>query len=278
MKISSCIIYFTILSFIGYVYETIAMSIWGGKFENRGFLFGPIIPIYGLGSLLAALIINISFPELTPLQTFLIGAGGSFVLEYPTHYIMEKVFHQKWWDYSKAPLNINGRVCLPATIGFGIGVLIIVYVINPFMIPFVENLNETFAQILSYVLTILITADWVTTVAVISDFEERIDKGSDKFDEKITALLSNILDEDDPLNDKFYSAVGKVNEKNKKVQKKIISKVPDKTKKKAKDLKNNVKDKATVVKTRTEKFYENTIIRVAKYRKARGIKKEKNER
>ena len=121
MSINGFVLYFIVLSFIGYIYETIAMTIWSGKFDNRGFLFGPIIPIYGVGATLGTILFSYLWTNATNVQIFLTGVIVSAVIEYPTHYILEKVFNQTWWDYTNAPLNINGRICLPAAIGFGIG-------------------------------------------------------------------------------------------------------------------------------------------------------------
>lgn len=74
-----------------------------------------------------------SFEVLPLWQIFLIFALGSAVLEYTTSWIMEKFFHARWWDYSNLPLNLNGRICLPASILFGVmGILILKYAL-PFM-------------------------------------------------------------------------------------------------------------------------------------------------
>ncbi len=65
-------------------------------------------------------------------QIFLVAFFGSIVLEYGTSWALEKLFHAYWWDYSRMPLNINGRVCFPYSVGFGVAGLIVVYFIAPF--------------------------------------------------------------------------------------------------------------------------------------------------
>lgn len=212
MSLAKFVIYFVITSFIGYIYETIAMSLWGGKWENRGFLFGPIIPIYGFGATLGTIVFDFIYPNTSPLIIFLSGAIVSFILEYPTHYFLEKVFHQKWWDYTKAPFNINGRVCLPATLGFGLGGLVIILVINPIILPIVQSISNTVADVIGFFLTIFVSVDVATTVAYISDFEDRVAYYNDKLDKKLGDKIDNVLDEDNALKDKFYSAVDKVSE------------------------------------------------------------------
>ena len=86
-------IYFIILSFAGYIYECLAMVLWTGKWDNRGFLFGPVIPIYGVGALFGSILFSVYMPEHTPLQVFLIGMFASAILEYVVHYALEKMFN-----------------------------------------------------------------------------------------------------------------------------------------------------------------------------------------
>lgn len=257
MSINGAVIYFVALSFVGYIYETIAMSLWGGKFENRGFLYGPVIPIYGIGALLGTLFFMYVMVDAKIWQVFLIGVFASALLEYPTHYILEKVFHQRWWDYTKAPLNINGRICLPAALGFGLGGVIIVFVINPFLIPLINSLNPNLANILALLFIGVFAADFAITIAIISDFEDRLAAMGDKLDDHIEDILSNVLDEDNPLSEKVYDVFDKMGNAPKKAKEKI-SKVPAKAKSGAK-----------IVKTRTAKMYRNTVRRYAKYKEYR---------
>ena len=215
--IDRCIIYFIILSFIGYIYESIAMTIWGGKWDNRGFLYGPIIPIYGFAALGGTLFFRYCMTDYTPLQVFLIAIGSSAVLEYSVHYTMEKLFHAYWWDYSKAPLNLNGRICLPASLGFGLAGLIIIYVINPRLVPFIEALPDTFVEVLSIILTILFTVDLTMTVSIISGFENRVEAMDNFINEHMDVLVANYLDESKGLNNKFYNAVDRIDEGRKRL-------------------------------------------------------------
>ena len=133
-------IYFILTSVLGYIYECSAMTLWSGRWDNRGFLFGPSIPIYGVGCLLG-LVFGEVIHNYTYLQVFFAGFLVSALLEYPTSVVLEKVFHERWWDYSIAPFNINGRVSLLSSLGFGIGALLIVYVINPLLLPLLYGCN-----------------------------------------------------------------------------------------------------------------------------------------
>ncbi len=124
MIISQYIVVYAIFAFAGWVFECILNVVREGTWENRGVLFGPSCPIYGVGVVgyLIAFDNQAVASGAFPLWgVFLAAAFGSAALEYATSVAMEKIFHARWWDYSNMPLNINGRVCLPASVLFGIG-------------------------------------------------------------------------------------------------------------------------------------------------------------
>lgn len=261
MNLNRYILYFIILSFVGYIYETIAMSIWSGKFENRGFLFGPIIPIYGAGAAFGTILFTYLLPNPSVFRVFIISVVASAILEYPTHYILEKVFHQKWWDYTKAPLNLNGRICLFASIGFGIGGILIFFVINPIVIPLLMKISDSLANGLAIISSILFTWDLATTVAYISDFEERVAHLiDDVVDNHVDNFLDKFLDEDKAFKDRFYGAMDKISDASElgkqkmELAKKIVEKGSDK------------------LGFKTSKLYNSTIkrfVRVKQYRMER---------
>lgn len=127
---------FLIYAFIGWCTEVSYATLDVGKFVNRGFLNGPYCPIYGIGVLVVVVI-------LTPLKnSLLILFIGSFVLtsvlEYITGYVLEKVFHNKWWDYSDKPFNIKGYVCLKFSILWGLACSFIMLVIHPIVMGFIH--------------------------------------------------------------------------------------------------------------------------------------------
>ena len=107
---------FFIYSFMGWIYESIFCTIKEKKWCNRGFLYGPIIPIYGFGAVIISIFVNVSVDNhvTTPWwKVFLVSMVGSAILEYVTSWALEKIFHARWWDYSNMPLNILGQICLP---------------------------------------------------------------------------------------------------------------------------------------------------------------------
>ena len=107
-----------IYSFIGWVYESVLCSITQKTLVNRGFLNGPICPIYGFGALSVILLLKDIQHNLIAL--FLASMVVTGVLEYLTSYLLEHFFHAKWWDYSDQPFQIEGRVCLLGVTVFGL--------------------------------------------------------------------------------------------------------------------------------------------------------------
>ena len=147
---------FVIYAFVGWLQEVILSLFQHHKFINRGFLIGPICPIYGFGTVFMTVTLT-QFKD-HPIAVFALGMMACSVLEYSTSYIMEKLFNNRWWDYSNMKFNINGRICLETMVPFGIGALLMMYVGNPIFIPLLESipLNIRYAIILALVLIAII--------------------------------------------------------------------------------------------------------------------------
>ncbi|MDY3988135.1 MAG: putative ABC transporter permease [Massilioclostridium sp.] len=154
--------YFFFYSFLGWVMETVLVSTREHRFVNRGFLNGPICPIYGVG--MCAIIIF-----LTPFQgrltdVFLGGMIVASAIEYFTGWLMEKLFHAKWWDYSDKKFNLQGRICLQISIAWGVLSLTIIQIIQPTVAGLVDQIPVKVGAILLYVLLALLLADCVQSV------------------------------------------------------------------------------------------------------------------
>ena len=120
---------FTAYSFLGWLCETVYCSVGQRKFVYRGFLNGPVCPIYGFGALLVLLFLMDVKDNL--LALFTAGMVVTSVLEYFTSFFMEKLFHAKWWDYSNKPFNIHGRVCLLNSVLFGLMAVLLAHFEDP---------------------------------------------------------------------------------------------------------------------------------------------------
>ena len=148
---------FIIYSFMGWLMEVIVVSIVNHKLSSRGFLIGPVCPIYGVSVVAMTLLLTRYGDDYFTLfcMSFLICT----VIEYSTSIIMEKLFKTRWWDYTQKRFNLNGRVCLQNSILFGIlGVLVIKF-LNPFIMSFIDKLPNIIFNSLSITILIILLVD-----------------------------------------------------------------------------------------------------------------------
>ena len=165
-------IYWIIYAFLGWIVETTYVSVPKGHFVERGFLFGPVIPIYAFGALF---ILYFLMPfSAHPLFIFCLGLLLTSALEYITSFVMEKIFDMRWWDYSERKFNINGRICLRNSILFG---LLSVFLVD-FIHPFVQNLLSHFTnrqlEYFALISFILVTIDFTLSLINLIDFKKYI--------------------------------------------------------------------------------------------------------
>lgn len=159
-------LYFMIYAFFGYIAEVVYVAICTKKITNRGFLYGPFVPIYGFGAI--GIILSLSWAYnlntwYSPIVVFVLGFLLTTLLEYFVSWGMEMIFHMRWWDYSDKFLNINGRVCLRNSTMFGILVVLVMYLLHPYaVIPFIsliESLGDMWFYFISLIIFILIMTD-----------------------------------------------------------------------------------------------------------------------
>lgn len=163
-------VWFIIYSFFGWVYESLWASFNEKQWVNRGFLSGPVIPIYGAGAVLFVLLLeNIE----NPVVIFLLGMVIASILEYFTSWAMEKLFHARWWDYHHYPFNLNGRICLYGALLFGFFAVLINKVIQPYVEKFVSSFSDYQLYILSVILMILFLTDTILTIRKVLHLKER---------------------------------------------------------------------------------------------------------
>ena len=188
MIVSRLLIEFILFSFLGWVWESLFDTFRKHQWDNRGFLFGPICPIYGSSVVLGDLLFQgiathtgQNPADLPVWQVFLVGMVGSAVMEYLTSYVMEKRFHARWWDYSKLPLNLNGRISLPTSAGFGAaGVLIVRYAL-PLYSRLDAAVSDNLAVLISLILTALLSADFALTETNLNDLLKQIQDAEAEF-------------------------------------------------------------------------------------------------
>lgn len=169
-KISTYILLFFIYSFLGWCLEVGCKLISDHKFINRGFLIGPYCPIYGWGVLIMTILLNKYLSD--PITLFIMIILCCSILEYFTSYFLEKIYHTRWWDYSKYTFNINGRICLETMIPFGIFGLLIMYKINPFFINTINKIPTNLTLILSIFLIIIFIIDNIISSKTILEIQK----------------------------------------------------------------------------------------------------------
>lgn len=178
MIVSRYFVWFILYSIAGWIYETIVMSIKHHTWENRGFLFGPMCPIYGIGaagiSAVAEALEHFGLANYTWWQIFLVAFFGSMILEYSTAWGLEKMFHAYWWDYSSAPFNIQGKICLPASLGFGVAGTLIVYYLYPLMCRWTADVPMEMMELFSLVMMGVISVDLTLTVVSLRNFDRTV--------------------------------------------------------------------------------------------------------
>lgn len=150
-----------IYSFIGWVYESTICSIGHRKLINRGFLNGPYCPIYGTGAVLVLLVLG---KIQNPVLLFFAGAVLTCSLEYLTSWGMEKLFHARWWDYSKRKFNIGGRVCLIGAVVFGAFSVVLVLFLHPWVKSLTDRLTDTALSWVCAILLMGVVSDLIVTV------------------------------------------------------------------------------------------------------------------
>ena len=166
---------FIMFSVVGWISEVLYVGIFHErKFVNRGFLHGPLCPVYGFGGLVILLLPPFLYKTWIPLYF------ASMILctavEYFVSWLMEKLFHTRWWDYSHYKVNINGRICLLNSVLFGFMGLGVIRFVYPQMLKFLNWLGDFWIMICSDSLAVFLTIDILITIRKLVDFSATMEK------------------------------------------------------------------------------------------------------
>ena len=170
-------------SFLGWCGEMVYCSIGQRKLcEKRGFLNGPLCPIYGHGALVVLLALRGGCEN--PLLTFFLGAILTSAVEYVTSWAMEKLFHMRWWDYSRYKFQLGGRICLLNSTLFGLASVVLCHWLNPVVSDLVLRLFEAGAAVpIALVLAVLYVTDIILSVRSAIQIGSRLEKLHAVYDE-----------------------------------------------------------------------------------------------
>ena len=158
---------------------------------------GPWCPIYGFGAVFISLLLSRHAED--PLAVFGLAILICGILEYLTSYMMEKIFHARWWDYSTKKFNLNGRVCAGTLLPFGLLGLLLVYAITPVMFSCFDLLSETMIQIICLSLSLLFLADITISTTTLVKIRVHAGKLNGDSTEKITNEVRSVLAEKSAL-------------------------------------------------------------------------------
>lgn len=143
MEMCKYFLCFAFFSFIGWAWECLYYTVQQHKRVNSGFLTTCFCPIYGIGGLLGLAFLG---RMQNTAAIFVAGMVMTGALEYFIGWLLEKLFNQRWWDYTGWPLNINGRICIISVLAFGFGIVALVKFIGPFTISVIDMMNPRLMQ------------------------------------------------------------------------------------------------------------------------------------
>lgn len=213
------VLLFYLYCFMGWIWESCYVSLKNHKWVNRGFLKGPLLPIYGSGAIVV--LISTLVVQKNLVLVFIIGMIAATILEYITGALMEKLFHVRYWDYTTEPFNINGHVCLLCSLAWGVFSVLLVRFVNPPIEYLINNIPDEILEISAYIITVFITID------AVQSFNEAMD-------------LKNLLIRFTERNDTIINIKKRieileafVNEDVKSMQEKLVEKVAIKQEKSA---------------------------------------------
>ncbi len=165
---------FFLYSFAGWTAEVCAAAIHKKKFVNRGFINGPLCPIYGIASVLFLLFL----PDLTdkPFFLFLAGTLLASVLEFSTGKLLEKIFHKKLWDYSGNRFNLDGYICARYSILWGILAVLTMLFINPFLTRILSVIPSFLSAIILWTLTAFLILDFLSSLLAVLGIQKEAER------------------------------------------------------------------------------------------------------
>ena len=202
------VLVFFIYAFAGWIMETISISIRNKKFVNRGFLIGPVCPIYGYGVVLVSLLLQKYQNDI--IVTFFMSIIICGFLEYFTSYFMEKIYNVRWWDYSNKKFNINGRICLETMIPFGLLASLIIYVLHPAVIKLVDKLSPTALLVVAITLFVIYIIDNIISTYILFKIKGKIKSERKDNTEKIKQYIEKWFQENTVLYRRIKSAFPKL--------------------------------------------------------------------
>ena len=161
------LLYFFFYSFVGWIWESSYVSILTKRLTNRGFLTGPMLPIYGSG---AVVMLCATYPvQSSDIGIFLLGLIVATILEYVTGVVMEALFQVRYWDYSDKKFNLQGHICLSSSLAWGVFTLLLIRVVHPRISALLEKIPQNVCFSALVVITIVFAEKLRERFVVLTD-------------------------------------------------------------------------------------------------------------
>jgi uncharacterized membrane protein len=218
------VLQFFIFGFAGWCMEVILKYRQYHRFINRGFLTGPILPIYGFGVILITLVVGrLTSVESGVMTTFAISLVICGLVEYLTSFVLEKIFHARWWDYSQKPMNLHGRVWIGNLVLFGLAGVAIIHIVNPVLFPALDRIPLNTRKVTAVVLLAIFAADLVISCFVLKLVKAGIDSSEADNTEEISKEVRQLLTNRSYFYSRFADAYPEVVYKTERVQARIAA-------------------------------------------------------
>lgn len=193
------ILFFFIYCFFGWIWESCYVSVKGRRWVNRGFLHGPLIPIYGSGAI-AVLFAAIPVRDNLVL-VYIFGMIGATALEYVTGAVMEKLFKVRYWDYTGKAFNLNGHICLGASLAWGVFSVLLIRYVHGSVERLVLGIQADIAEILAFGLVVAFAVDATQSFNEAMDLREVIERLTENSEElkriqKRVDVIAAVIDAD----------------------------------------------------------------------------------
>ena len=175
-----------------------------GKFINRGFLNGPLCPIYGFGALGVIYFLK----DLEKTNKLYLFFGSIFIataLELVGGFLLEKIFHKKWWDYSEMRYNIGGYICLEFSVIWGLACFSLYEAVHPLVVKLFAFLNPKFIFYANLILLIIFVVDMAQTILTLVGLNKKF--------KKLQAASEDIREVSDDIGKHVYDRTMSIKEK-----------------------------------------------------------------
>ena len=221
---TNIVLQFFIFGFAGWCMEVILKYRQYHRFINRGFLTGPILPIYGFGVMLITVVVgNLASVESGVVMTFAMSLVICGIVEYLTSFLLEKIFHARWWDYSQKPMNLHGRVWIGNLVLFGLAGVGIIHIVNPFLFPALDRFPVSVRKALATGLLCVLAADFVISYFVLKLVKTGIDTSEADNTEEISREVRQLLTNKSYFYSRFADAYPEVVYRTDRVQARIAA-------------------------------------------------------